>query len=229
MCGALAPFRPRGPLLGMESPRLAPVYLDDEPVALPDDPRPRVAVVLAAGGRRPEGVAVVLQQGRGTGVRVGPDEVLVRTQEPTRPIYLTTMERGGVAQVAEAPGVSGQGNAAGSLQSAYSRTGTDTAEPGMIGQEAQADGFGSGAGKGASSGARESGKATPSRMAAGLEDPFGREGLNGKVDGAGGSVLGASRPVRQVPKRATGPSGTGSEAERAEANEPEPEPEPEPR
>ncbi|MEA3203490.1 MAG: hypothetical protein QOI63_1165 [Thermoplasmata archaeon] len=212
----------------MESPPLAPVYLDNEPVGLHDDPRPRVAAVLAASGRPPEHFAVLWRQDQegDAGALIGLEEVLDRTEAPTVAIYLTTVAPETDAdlegEVESGPGVSGEGNEAGSLQSAYSRTGTDTAGPGMIAQEADAAGFGSGAGKGASSGARESGKATPatpsaedgrSRMAAGLEDPFGKEGLSGKVDKPG---LGVTSPVR--PRAA---SGTGSEPAAAEASAPE--------
>ncbi|MCA1819237.1 MAG: hypothetical protein LC620_04170, partial [Halobacteriales archaeon] len=166
-----------------------------------------------------------------SGVLVGLQDVLDRTQEPTRPIYLTCVERGAdldldVAEEATGPeaarvipGDSGPPDGGeeedwiGSLGSPYARTGTDTAEPGMARQDAEQAGFGSGAGEGTSHGSRESGKATAarSRMAAGLEDPFGREGLHGKAPQPEGtpepSGLGATRPVRAIAR-----SGTGSEA-----------------
>jgi hypothetical protein len=237
----------------MADPPLAPVYVDSEPVMLMGDPRPAVAKAVAASGRNPARVRVRLQdREEGTAIPLELEDVLDRTEVPTRPIYLTTVEgdpdldapelaakaarigsgSGGASQFSvgggagPGPGVSGQGNAAGSLQSAYSRTGTDTAGPGMLPQEGEA-GFGSGAGKGTSSGAPQSGKTAPapSRMAAGLEDPFGKEGLAGKADGTAPappepSGLGASRPVR-----ATAPSGTASDAKEDEGGEREPAPE----
>jgi len=102
---------------------------------------------------------------------------------------------------AASPGVSGEGNARGSLQSAYSRTGTDTAEPGMTEPRA---GFGSGTGKGTSSGARESGKSSvpaasaPAATAVDLNGPFGREGLAGK-QGMGPQELLGKGGVRRGP------------------------------
>lgn len=246
---------------------LAPVYLDNEPVALPGEARPQVAQVLAARGRSPDAVDVLLldEWGADTGTRLDPEDVLDRTAA-VRPIYLTTFGRedagpdagsgegvpdlpgvgaaaarigsgsGGASQFGQgrqpgeppprpptprettAPGVSGQGNAAGSAQSAYSRTGTDTLGPGMIRQEAPG-GFGSGTGKGTSSGARESGKPAPaSRMAAGLEDPFGKEGLRGPQ--------GEAKSIDPSLPAARAPSGTGSEP--ASPDEPGPEPDSEP-
>ncbi|HEX2066734.1 MAG TPA: hypothetical protein VHI93_07975 [Candidatus Thermoplasmatota archaeon] len=173
----------------METPPLAPVYLDNEPVPLPAEPRPRVAQVAAAAGKPPDRFAILRLDGPGgaVGVQVGPDEVLDRTLDPAQAIHLAAVARaapvaapaGGSRAFGQgphgveglSPGVSGEGNEAGSLQSAYSRTGTDTAGPGMAEQEARR------------------------RMAAGLEDPFGKEGLSGKVDGEP-SGLGATRPVR---------------------------------
>jgi hypothetical protein len=220
---------------GMESPPLAPVYLDNQPVSLMGDPRPRVAKVVAASGRPAGSYDVVLLEDEAdrSGVLVGLEDVLDRTQEPTRPIYLTCVERDAdldldVAEEATEPtaarvipGASGPPDRGGeeeeewigSLGSPYARTGTDTAEPGMARQDAEQAGFGSGAGEGTSHGSRESGKATAarSRMAAGLEDPFGREGLHGKAphpeETPEPSGLGAIRPVRAI-----GRSGTVSEA-----------------
>jgi hypothetical protein len=117
--------------------------------------------------------------------------------------------QGPAAPLAEPPGVSGQGNARGSAQSAYSRTGTDTAQPGMA---TPAEDFGIGTGKGTSSGARESGKPTAEAAPAGplpsLEEPFGREGLHGK-QGMGPMELRGPEGTARGP--GTDPSGTGSE------------------
>lgn len=211
----------------MESPPLAPVYLDNERVRLRGAAHPRVREVVAASGRAADRFDVVLLRDGAApdaGTLVGPDDVLDRTNEPTRPIYLTCVERDadldldvaeeGAEERRVHPSYSGPPPGGESLGSPYARTGTDTAEPGMTGQEARQAGFGSGAGEGTSSGPRESGKAIPSapsarsRMAAGLEDPFGREGLHGKAPPGR-----ASRPSRRSSRgrQATAPSGTGSE------------------
>lgn len=208
----------------MESQPLAPVYLDNEPVRLSGEPRPRVAQVVAASGRAVGSVDVVLLASGDDegGVLVDLNDVLDRTQEPTKAIHLTCVERGGDLDPAEdaaeppvRPGAfSGPPPGGESLGSPYSRTGTDTAQPGMAQQDARQAGLGGGAGEG--SGSQEPGAPTRSRMAAGLEDPFGREGLHGKAEHPDEpepepSGLGASRPVRAI-----GRSGTGSGAEKSE-------------
>lgn len=201
---------------------LAPVYLDNQPVRLMGDPSPQVAKVIAAMGKHPERFDVRRLDSPldAPGNVVDLEDILDRTAEPTKPIYLTTVEKasgleGTTYESAEtpsdAPGVSGQGNAAGSPQSAYSRTGTDTAEPGMVGD------FGSGAAQGISS---MTSAPTPNALPdpANAESPqavpalvgdFGKEGLHGK-QGQGPTSLhnGLKTDVGSDP---TAPSGKGSE------------------
>ncbi|HUR62226.1 MAG TPA: hypothetical protein VM286_07690 [Candidatus Thermoplasmatota archaeon] len=220
----------------MTPPTLAPIYLDNQPVSLLGDPRPQVAKVVAAMGKHPERFDVRrLDSPAGSGLLVDLEDILDRTAEPTKPIYLTTIEKEtgledpgeGAAEVAgpgtapsTLPGVSGQGNSAGSAQSAYSRTGTDTAEPGMVGD------FGSGAGKGISSMTPQSGKSTPSTPTPGLPaaagpsapkavpdiDPaFGKEGLHGKQGQGATSLRNGLKTDVTGDAAATGQSGTASE------------------
>ena len=79
----------------MKLQALAPVFLDDQPVGLMGDPRPRVAKVVLAGGKRPESVRVL----RGTSrddkdaQPVALEDILDRTVEPTVPIYLRSIAK----------------------------------------------------------------------------------------------------------------------------------------
>lgn len=77
-------------LPAMKTPALATVYLDDASVGLMGDPRPRVSKILAAGGKQPGTVQVVRTQSAHDkkGEAVGMEDVIDRTLEPTRPIYL---------------------------------------------------------------------------------------------------------------------------------------------
>lgn len=187
---------------------LAPVYLDDRPVLLMGDPRPNVGKVMAASGKRTARAGVVRLPGPGDaqGVPMGLGDVLDRTEEPTVPIYLTTVEPdslpGAAEGIADVASQFGQGRGPG-LGSAYGRTGTDTAGPGMPPQEGEAEGFGSGAGKATLPGAAAPRQPAPTppgeRMAATLEGRFGREGFEGKAEPEGTAA-------------STGPSGTASEA-----------------
>jgi len=74
----------------MKTPALATVYLDDADVGLMGDPRPTVSKIVAAGGKHPGTVQVVRTQSssdqKGRALRM--DDVIDRTVEPTRPIYL---------------------------------------------------------------------------------------------------------------------------------------------
>lgn len=76
----------------MKTPALATIYLDNQPVGLMGDPLPRVSKVVAAGGKRPESVQVLRALSatdlRGKPVRL--EDVIDRTADPTRPIYLTS-------------------------------------------------------------------------------------------------------------------------------------------
>ncbi|MEA3136083.1 MAG: hypothetical protein QOC71_364 [Thermoplasmata archaeon] len=75
----------------MRTPALATVYLDNERVGLMGDPMPRVSKIVAASGKRPEGVQVLRALSasdlRGKPVRL--EDTIDRTAEPTKPIYLT--------------------------------------------------------------------------------------------------------------------------------------------
>jgi hypothetical protein len=77
---------------------LAPVYLDNKPINL-KDPKPKVSAVLSAGGK-PEATDVKwLQfQPNSPGKTLRGEEVLDRTTDPSKPIYLTSMAKGGQAQ-----------------------------------------------------------------------------------------------------------------------------------
>lgn len=74
----------------MKLPALATVYLDDQPVGLMGDPKPRVAKVVAAGGKRPGSVQVrrALTPDDAKGRVVQMDDIIDRTAVPTEPIYL---------------------------------------------------------------------------------------------------------------------------------------------
>lgn len=69
---------------------LAPVFLDNKPVSL-KDPRPKLSAILSASGR-PETTDVKwLQfQPNTPGKSLRSEEVLDRTTDPTKPIYLTS-------------------------------------------------------------------------------------------------------------------------------------------
>lgn len=73
-----------------QAPNLAPVYLDNKPVSL-KDPKPKVSAILSALGR-PETTDVKwLQfQPNTPGKTMRSEEVLDRTTDPTKPIYLTS-------------------------------------------------------------------------------------------------------------------------------------------
>ncbi len=76
-------------------PTLATVYLDNEPVGLMGDPRPRVSKIVVAGGKRPELVQVLRARSANDpgGQPVGLEEVIDRTAEPTVAVYLTCVSR----------------------------------------------------------------------------------------------------------------------------------------
>lgn len=88
---------------------LADVYLDGKRVHLMGDPTPRVAAILAAGGRPAHGQVV---QGRSaadrSGRRLEPHERIDRRAEPSVPIYLTSSPPG------RKPGAADQGTQASS-------------------------------------------------------------------------------------------------------------------
>lgn len=78
---------------------LAPVYLDDTRVTLQGDPRPQVAKILQASGKRAaEGALVVrLREASGAdGHPVALSEVIDR-EAATTPVYLRVVPKGGAA------------------------------------------------------------------------------------------------------------------------------------
>jgi hypothetical protein len=93
----------------MQPDKLAPVYLDNKPVNL-KDPKPRVSAILSASGK-PETTAVkrlqVETNPQGRSLRS--EEVVDRTTDPSKPIYLTSTAKGGP----ETPAWKGTGAATG--------------------------------------------------------------------------------------------------------------------
>lgn len=93
----------------MKTPALATVYLDNERIGLMGDPMPRVSKIVAAGGRHPESVQVLRAHSatdqRGKPVRL--EDVIDRTAEPTRPIYLTSKPSGKPAPPPAIPAAGG--------------------------------------------------------------------------------------------------------------------------
>ncbi len=78
----------------MTTDNLAPVYLDNKPVSL-QDPKPKVSAILSAGGKTGATDVKWLQFQPGTqGKSMRPEEVLDRTSEPSKPIYLTSAVKG---------------------------------------------------------------------------------------------------------------------------------------
>lgn len=90
----------------MKTPALATVYLDNASVGLMGDPLPRVSKIVAAGGKQPGSVQVVRARSatdqRGEPLRM--DDVIDRTAEPTRAIYLRSKP---TAVAVDAPAGSG--------------------------------------------------------------------------------------------------------------------------
>lgn len=78
----------------MNTDKLAPVFLDNQPISL-KDPRPKVSAVLSASGK-PEATEVKwLQfQPNTQGKSLRSEEVLDRTSDPSKPIYLTSTAKG---------------------------------------------------------------------------------------------------------------------------------------
>lgn len=69
---------------------LSTVYLDNQRIGLMGDPRPPVAKIVAAAGQAPDAVHVLRSRSpdsAGTPVRL--DDVVDRTADPTKAIYLT--------------------------------------------------------------------------------------------------------------------------------------------
>ncbi|MEK6976235.1 MAG: hypothetical protein AABY18_07825 [Candidatus Thermoplasmatota archaeon] len=89
----------------MRTPALSTIYLDNERISLMGDPRPVVAKILAAGGRTPDSV-IVERNASSTpsrGTPLGLADVVDRTAEPTKAIYLTCKPKARTAE-SQAPG-----------------------------------------------------------------------------------------------------------------------------
>jgi hypothetical protein len=73
---------------------LAPVYVDDERVALHQDPRPRVSKVVEAAGRKPDQVRVVRLADRNDreGRPLHMSDVIDRIEAPENPVFLKCTE-----------------------------------------------------------------------------------------------------------------------------------------
>lgn len=79
----------------MKTSTLSTVYLDRQRVGLMGDPKPMVAKVVIAGGRLPAEVQVERSQSPDVaGTPVDLEEIIDRTADPAKPIYLTCRARG---------------------------------------------------------------------------------------------------------------------------------------
>lgn len=76
----------------MKIPALATIYLDNERIGLMGDPQPPVSKIVAASGKRPAAVQILrgLSPTDLRGKPLRPEDLIDRTSEPTRPIYLTS-------------------------------------------------------------------------------------------------------------------------------------------
>lgn len=79
----------------MQYPRAALVFLDNVPVGPLADSAPRVATIVAAAGRRSDGVQVLQVRFPGdvAGRPVAMEDTIDRTAQPTTPIHLTIVSR----------------------------------------------------------------------------------------------------------------------------------------
>jgi hypothetical protein len=70
--------------------QLAPLYVDDQAVVLPDQPRPLVSAVVSASGKRPAHVQVVRLKNRSdaSGSPIHLSEEIDRTIHVDSPVYL---------------------------------------------------------------------------------------------------------------------------------------------
>lgn len=75
---------------------LAPVFLDNKPVTL-KDPKPKLSAILSASGRTDTTDVKWLQFQPTAGKSVRNEEVLDRTTDPSKPIYLTSGKGQGMA------------------------------------------------------------------------------------------------------------------------------------
>jgi hypothetical protein len=99
---------------------LAPVYLDNERVTLQGDPKPRVAKIVEAGGKKPDKVQVVRLKSQtdfeGRPVRL--DEIIDRTVQSNNPVYLKCVDKGNPASAGAGKGKEWKGQPSGSTQTA---------------------------------------------------------------------------------------------------------------
>jgi hypothetical protein len=78
----------------MNTETLAPVYLDNQPVTL-KEPKPKVSAILSAGGKPNATEVKWLKSSSDTqGKPLRLEEVVDRTSEPTKAIYLTCASKG---------------------------------------------------------------------------------------------------------------------------------------
>ncbi len=86
----------------MNTPALSPIFLDNEPVQMRGEPRPRVEAIIAASGKRPARLEVSWLKSK-SGGQARPlrfEEIVDRTAHPTKPIYLVSRERRSLIQSA---------------------------------------------------------------------------------------------------------------------------------
>ncbi len=79
----------------VQSSALSPVFLDNRPVYLIDEPRPQVLTILRATGARPSELEIsrVRSPAEKGGTHLHLEDVLDRTEDPVKPIYLVSRER----------------------------------------------------------------------------------------------------------------------------------------
>ncbi len=72
---------------------LAPIFLDNKPIAL-KEPKPRVSAILSADGRQAAtDVKWMKSQADAHGTTLRPDDTVDRTSDPSKAIYLTSRPR----------------------------------------------------------------------------------------------------------------------------------------
>lgn len=106
----------------MNPENLAPIYLDNQPITL-KDPKPKLSAVLSASGKTDVTDVKWLQfQPNTPGKTLRAEEVLDRTSEPNKPIYLTSnksqsgQSHGGQPQTGQNQGGQSQGARSGQSQ-----------------------------------------------------------------------------------------------------------------
>ena len=113
----------------MNNPKLAPLFLDDQPVTM-TDAKPKLDAILAAVGKPDDTKVQWLTSPSGEKAReLRPEEVVDRTAEPSKPIYLTSTGGKGTGAGAS----DSQGEADGSFKS-LGATSLTKAEPAWDGK-----------------------------------------------------------------------------------------------